>query len=225
MSVIGQVSIINARRHMTQDHTLPDTALRHIVRWGLYPASWAVVLCGFHRITAGGHDPRMIWGQTVGLLLPIYLLIEITLPYQKRWAMTLRSFISDLKYVIFNAGAVAAISAGLALFTITISGTDAGPATMWPVGPQLMACLLIFEVVNYSLHRAMHQMRGTLGRFLWHSHAAHHLPPRLCLVMHAVFHPVNAVLIQGCAITLPIRVMGYGPKAVAMAMPFQGIGR
>jgi sterol desaturase/sphingolipid hydroxylase (fatty acid hydroxylase superfamily) len=208
---------------MTQDHSFPDTPLRRMVRWGLYPASWAVVLFGFHRINAWGHDPRMVWGQTVGLLLPVYLLIEMTLPYQARWAMTWRSLFTDLKYVVFNAGAVAAISAGLALLTITISGTHAGPATAWPIALQLLGCLLIFEAVNYTLHRAMHQMRGPLGRFLWHSHAAHHLPPRLYLVMHAVFHPVNAVLVQGLAITLPIWLMGYGPKAVAMFLMINGM--
>ena len=208
---------------MTQDHSLPDTALRRIIRWGLYPASWAVVLLAFHRINAWGHEPRMVWAQTVAVLLPVYLLIEITLPYQARWTMTFRSFLTDLKYVIFNAGAVAAISAALAVFTITIAGTHKGPASDWPVALQLLAYLLIFEAVNYSLHRAMHQMRGPFGRFLWRSHAAHHLPPRLYLVMHAVFHPVNAVLIQGLAITLPIWLMGYGPKAVAMFLIINGM--
>jgi sterol desaturase/sphingolipid hydroxylase (fatty acid hydroxylase superfamily) len=47
-------------------------------------------------------------------------------------------------------------------------------------------------------------------------HAAHHLPPRLYLVMHAVFHPINALIIRGLVIVLPIWAMGYDQQVVAM---------
>ena len=200
-----------------------ETLIRRIVRWGLYPASWTAVLFGFHRIIAWGEDPRMVWAQTTGAMLPVFLVIEILLPYQARWSMTWKTLWADLKFVVFNAGAVAAISAGLAWFTITTSGTHHGPASGWPIWAQVMAALLIFEAINYSLHRAMHQMGGPLGWFLWRAHAAHHLPPRLYLVMHAVFHPVNAVIIQALAITLPIWLMGYGPQAAAMFLMINGM--
>lgn len=196
---------------------------RLIIRWGLYPASWLALLFGFHRIIAWGQDPRAVWGQTTGVLLLVYLAVEFLLPYQKRWSMTLASFAADVKFVIFNAGAVGVISAALAYLTITTSGLHQGPASDWPIAVQVVTALVIFEGVNYSLHRAMHQMGGPLGWFLWRSHAAHHLPPRLYLVMHAVFHPVNAVIIQALAITLPIWAMGYGPKAAAMFLMINGM--
>ena len=201
----------------------PHSLIRSLVRWGLYPASWAALLFGFHRINAWGEDPRMVWSQTTGALLAVYLLIEITLPYQQRWAMTWASLWVDLRYVLFNGASVAAISAALGLATITIAGTHPGPATDWPIAGQLLAALLTFEAINYTLHRAMHELGGPVGRFLWRSHAAHHLPPRLYLVMHAVFHPINAVLIQGLAITLPIWLMGYGPQAAAMFLMINGM--
>lgn len=201
----------------------PDSLARSVVRWGLYPASWALLLFGFHRINAWGHDPRTVWAQTTGFLLPVYFVIEVMLPYQARWAMTWATFVADLKFVAVNAGSVAAISAGLAAFTITTAGTHSGPATHWPLALQLLVCLLIFEAINYTIHRLMHEMRGSVGRFLWRSHAAHHLPPRLYLVMHAVFHPINAVLIQGIAIIAPIWVMGYSPKVVAMFFMINGM--
>lgn len=210
-------------RSAATPQVMPDSLIRHLVRWGLYPASWVLLLFGFHRILGWGEEPRMVWGQTTGALLLLYLVIEFSLPYQKRWSMTWASFLADLKFVVFNAGSVAAISAALAFFTITIAGDHPGPATGWPVALQVVAALLIFEAINYSLHRAMHRMRGPIGRFLWRSHAAHHLPPRLYLVMHAVFHPVNAMLIQGFAITLPIWLMGYGPEATAMFLMINGM--
>jgi sterol desaturase/sphingolipid hydroxylase (fatty acid hydroxylase superfamily) len=202
---------------------MQDSMIRRLVRWGLYPASWAAVLFGFHRIIAWGDDPRAVWGQTTGALLAVYLLVEFTLPYEKRWAMTWPSFRADLKFVVSNAATLAAISAGLAYFTISTAGTHPGPASSWPIPAQLAAALLIFEAINYTLHRAMHQMRGPVGRFLWRSHAAHHLPPRLYLVMHAVFHPINALIIQGLAIILPVWAMGYGPEAAAMFLMINGM--
>ena len=200
-----------------------ETTARQIVRWGLYPAAWAALLFGFYRITVWGEEPRMVWAQTTGPMLPVFLVIEILLPYEQRWAMTFKSFVSDLKFALSNGATIAALSAVLAWFTITTAGDHAGPATGWPVWGQVVAALLIFEAINYTLHRAMHQMGGPLGWFLWRSHAAHHLPPRLYLVMHAVFHPVNAVIIQTLAIVLPVWAMGYGPQATAIFLMINGM--
>jgi sterol desaturase/sphingolipid hydroxylase (fatty acid hydroxylase superfamily) len=197
--------------------------LRAAVRWGLYPAAWGAVLFGFHRIVAWGEEPRLVWAQTVGAMLPVLLVVEFLLPYERRWAMTWASFLADLKFVVLNAGSLAAISAVLAWFTITTAGGHPGPASAWPLAVQVVAALVIFEAVNFSLHRAMHQLGGPVGRFLWRSHAAHHLPPRLYLVMHAVFHPVNAVIIQALAITLPVWIMGYSPQAAAMFLMINGM--
>jgi sterol desaturase/sphingolipid hydroxylase (fatty acid hydroxylase superfamily) len=200
-----------------------ETRIRTLVRWGLYPASWAVLLIGIERIINSDAGPASIWAGSVGFLLPLYLLIEVTLPYQKRWAMTWRSFLADLKFVVMNGAFGFAISAGLAWFAITTAGDHPGPATTWPLAAQVLAALLIFEAINYAFHRAMHEMKGPLGRFLWLSHAAHHLPPRLYLVMHAVFHPINAVLIQGLAIIVPLWAMGYSAEAIAIFSMINGL--
>ena len=200
-----------------------DSLIRTLVRWGLYPASWAVLIFGFYRIVVLQADPASVWTQSTGILMPVYLLIEFTLPYEKRWAMTWASAWADLKFVVLNGGTIFAVSAGLAWFTISTAGLHLGPASDWPLAAQVVAALLIFEVINYTVHRAMHEMRGPFGRFLWGTHAAHHLPPRLYLVMHAVFHPINAVIIQAGAIILPVWLMGYSPQAAAMFLMINGM--
>ena len=202
---------------------IPDTAARRLIRWGLYPFSWAVLLLGFHLIWTTSLDARSIWAASSGGLAVLYLGVEFAFPYQRRWAMTWGSFLADLKFVVSNGVFLAATSALLALFTITIAGSHQGPATGWHPAVQLLACLLIFEAVNYTIHRSMHELRGPFGRFLWRSHAAHHLPPRLYLVMHAVFHPINGVIIQALAITLPIWLMGYRPEVVTMFLMINGL--
>ncbi|MFK5978414.1 MAG: sterol desaturase family protein [Rhizobiaceae bacterium] len=202
---------------------LPTSLTRKIIRWGLYPLSWCIVLASFHLIHTSGTDPRTIWGATVGILAVLYLIIEFLFPYEYRWAMTLRSFIADLKYIVGNSLGVAATSALLATFAITISGDLNGPASTWPEPFQLLACLLIFEAGNYFAHRSMHEGRGWLGRFLWRSHSVHHLPPRLYLIMHAVFHPINGVIIQGIVIVIPVWLMGYNQEVVVMFLIINGM--
>jgi sterol desaturase/sphingolipid hydroxylase (fatty acid hydroxylase superfamily) len=202
---------------------MKDSLARKIVRWGLYPFSWIVLLSGFHLIWTMPIDPRFIWGASAGFLAVLYLIIEHILPYEKRWSMSWRSLWSDVKFAAINTGFVVGLSAGLALFTIHISGDLAGPAHDWPPFLQLLSCLLIFEAINYSIHRAMHEMRGPLGRWLWRTHAVHHLPPRLYLIMHAVFHPINGLIIQSCAIILPIWLMGYRQEVVTMFLMINGM--
>ena len=197
--------------------------LRGIVRWGLYPLSWMVVLSGFHLLHTTPINQRLIWGASAGFLAALYLLIEWLVPYDKRWSMTWRSFLADLRFAAINTMFVVGLSASLGLFAIRISGNLSGPAHDWPEPIQLLMTLLIFELINYSIHRAMHETNGRLGRVLWFTHAAHHLPPRLYLIMHAVFHPLNGIVIQGLAIILPIWIMGYSENVVTMFLMINGM--
>lgn len=193
-----------------------NSPARTLVRYGLYPFSWGVVLAGFYAINALGEDPRRVWGAITGGLALTYLVLEFLVPFEKRWSMTLRSFLADFKFLLTNSVAVALFSSFMTIWSINISGENVGPASNWPIGVQLLAALVIYEFINYWLHRGMHEMTGPLGRILWRTHAAHHLPPRLYLVMHAVGHPINGIIIQGIAIVLPIWLMGYSPEAVGM---------
>lgn len=205
-----------------QERTL-DQFFRRLIRWGLYPASWGLVLFSFHLLHTTDYDPRTIWGACAGTLAVLFLTIEFRFPYEKRWAMTFKTFVADLKFIVLNSMVIASLSAFLALFTITISGQLEGMASHWPEPIQLALCLLIFEAVNYTIHRAMHEGRGWIGAWLWSTHAAHHLPPRLYLLMHAVFHPINGIAIQAFAIILPIWIMGYSEIVVVMFLIINGL--
>lgn len=204
------------------DKSLP----RQIVRWGLYPASWAWIILGLATVLRMEADERPAWILITLPLLLSYLIIELTLPMERRWSMTWRNLLPDIAYIVLSGATVGLLSAALALVSITISGQATGPARAWPLWVQVPILLLIFEFINYHIHRAMHELRGPVGRTLWHVHAAHHLPERLYLLMHAVGHPLNAMLIQGLAIILPIWLMGYQPEAVLIFLvinAFHGI--
>jgi sterol desaturase/sphingolipid hydroxylase (fatty acid hydroxylase superfamily) len=203
-----------------------ERTLRHLVRWGLYPLSWLWIIFALTGFMAMEVDERPAWILITLPLLLTYLVIELTLPMQKRWSMTWRTLLPDIAYIVSSGATLGVFSAGLALLTITISGEASGPARDWPLWLQVPVLFLGFEFMNYHIHRGMHELRGPLGSVLWRIHAAHHLPQRLYLLMHAVSHPLNAVLIQGCAIILPAWLMGYSPDAVLIFLvvnAFHGI--
>lgn len=162
----------------------------------------------------GAVEPQQAWGMMAGTLIVAYIALEQILPYEKRWAMTWRSFFNDLKYLAVNGTTLAAVSAGLGLFAISISSDSRGPASDWPFWAQLLGILLIFEAINYTIHRTMHEAKGKIGKFLWRTHAAHHLPEKVYIFMHVAGHPINATITQGIAIILPIWYMGYDQSVV-----------
>lgn len=192
--------------------------LRAAVRYGLYPLCWVFLLYGFFLIWTTQIDPSRIWAVTVVALAVMLLLVEWLVPYDPRWSMSVGSFLADMRFAVVNIGLVSAFSVLLSIFTITTSGDLSGPARHWNPALQLLAALLIAEAVNYVLHRAMHEMRGPFGRFMWLIHAAHHLPPRVYITMHAVSHPLNGIINQVLAITLPIWLMGYDQRVVTMLL-------
>lgn len=204
-------------------NTIESGKWRIAIRWGLYPLSW-LLLCGVaFLLLSGVVDADSAWMINAAILAPLYFLIEWRFPYQRRWAMTLQSFFSDIKYVVVNSSFIALVSSALAVFTISLSGRHDGVASSWPLPMQLIVCFLVFEAINYSLHRAMHECGGRAGKMLWRIHAAHHLPPRLYILMHAVFHPLNSLLIQPLAIIIPVWAMGYSQETVALFLMIMGM--
>jgi sterol desaturase/sphingolipid hydroxylase (fatty acid hydroxylase superfamily) len=196
---------------------------RSLIRWGLYPLLWAMMLGSFHLIWKSGIEPSRIWAINSTVTVILCLFVEWRFPYERRWSMTWRTLWADIKFAVINSAAIGALSFALGYFAIQASGDLHGPAHDWPPALQLVTCLLIFEAINYSIHRAMHEMGGATGDWLWKIHAAHHLPPRLYLVMHAVFHPFNGLIIRGLVIVLPVWLMGYRQEIVTMFMMINGL--
>ena len=69
----------------------------------------------------------------------------------------------------------------------------------------------------------MFEAPGRSGRFLWRVHAAHHLPEKLYVIMHAVFHPINAIFVQTLALTIPVLLMGYDQSVVTLFLMINGM--
>ena len=207
---------------MTERHALA----RRIARSWLYPVSWLWIGTGLALFLRMDVDARPAWFLITLPLLLTYLVVEWVIPMDRRWSASWRNLMPDIAYIVLAGASIALLSAALAMISITLAGRVDGPARDWPLVLQVPVLFLVFEFMNYHLHRAMHELPGAPGRFLWRVHAAHHLPRRLYLLMHAVSHPLNAVIIQAMAIILPIWIMGYRADAVLIFLvvnAFHGI--
>jgi len=199
-----------------------EMQIRRFVRRSLYPLSWLWIILGLYGLLQIDADARPAWIIITAPLLILYLVLEITLPLDRRWSMSWRSLPVDVFYIALAGASIAVVTTLLAMISITLAGWSGGPARDWPLWVQVPVLFIGFEFMNYHIHRAMHEMRGSLGKLLWRVHAAHHLPEGLYLLMHAVSHPLNAIVIQGLAIILPIWVMGYTPEAVLIFLVVNG---
>ncbi|MCZ6642567.1 MAG: sterol desaturase family protein, partial [Gammaproteobacteria bacterium] len=149
------------------------------------------------------------------VMVVVLLLCEWVVPYQKRWGMTWRYLLKrDLVFIVLNGATIALLSTGIVMVAVVVSEYTQGPMSGQPLLLQVVVGLVVFEALQYGVHRIMHESRGPLTNFLWRSHSIHHLPQQLYVVMHAVFHPFNAVIVRLFVQLLPLWILGFDPLAV-----------
>lgn len=193
-------------------------ALTAAVRYLLYPLLLAATLAVIYSAVKDGWDlKRTLWGY-LGALLFALIAVEQLAPLSSDWSMTRASFLRDLQYLAVSGLTIAAVRTGFGTLTIWFAEQHHGHGLLANVSivPSVAIFLLVFELAQYWFHRLSHEGRGALGRFLWRVHVAHHLPDRVYVVMHGVFHPLNALitalLIQSCMLLL-----GLSPQAAFAA--------
>lgn len=184
--------------------------------WLIYPASWLILIGYLAAVNHGPLSYEEIYGYFLATLVISYLILERLLPYEKRWSMTWQNLFNDLKYLIVNGATINIITVLLGLYAISTSSNLNGIASHWPFWQQMLAILLIFEGLNYTIHRIMHEAKGSIGGFLWRTHAAHHLPEKVYIFMHVAGHPFNAIIVQAIVIICPIWLMGYDQQVVTI---------
>lgn len=189
--------------------------MRTFARYWLYPLLWLwMVLCVSW---AAIHPEQMTTALaakgavTVGLLL----LFEWLTPLDPRWGMTVRHlFRRDLPLILINGLVMAGFNYLLVFLAIATASTADGPMAGQPLWQQVIVGLLAFETLQYTVHRFMHLDTGPVLRFLWRCHAIHHLPGQLYVVMHGVFHPLNALFVKVLVQLTPVWIFGFDSLAV-----------
>ena len=185
------------------------------MRWLLYPLLWCWVI-GW--IAFGLRNPdslQLALAAKGGAMVVLLIVLEWRYPYDARWKMTWRHLLRrDLIFVVINGATLGLLGYVLVLLAINVADSSLGLLTGSSIWVQVAVGLVVFEALQYTVHRYMHLDGSALKNFLWRAHAIHHLPQQLYVVMHAVFHPLNAIPIRYCTQILPIWLLGYDPEAV-----------
>lgn len=193
------------------------------LRHGLYPALWAWQVLWLTLGVQDFEDVGRITAIKSGGMIVALLLLEWRYPLQRRWGMSWGTLLKrDLVFILVNGAFLVGLDYALVFASIDVSQRGSGWLEGTALWIQVPAVLLTFEALQYSVHRLMHKGGHPVWDHLWRSHSIHHLPQQLYLVMHAVFHPFNAVLIRILVQLLPAFVLAPDPRAAFVASSIIG---
>jgi len=196
-------------------------ALHSIVMFTAFPLTIAFCAAGCWYAIHNGRDYSATFSLLLLGVLAFYVFLEAYFPYRAEWEMTLGSFLQrDAKFLIVNTVVQELGKIAIGWLSIRLAAASHGPLNHASPLLALPLLFLAFEFLQYWYHRWSHTLRGRVGTFLWRVHAAHHLPDRLYVMIHAVGHPLellvtNVVLMLG----LPF-ALGCSPEVTFLFLVF-----
>lgn len=199
--------------------------MRPLLRRLAYPlAAFSTGLYLWHELGLPRGEIGARHGLFVAAMVVALVLLESFWPLQARWRMTGRTFLRrDLPFLAIGAATMGAGNAAAAWFVLH---HGLASPTAWlaglPVVPAAVVSLLITDGLWYAVHRACHEGRGSIGQWLWRMHAAHHLPGQVYVLMHAIAHPINTIIVR-LLLTVPPWLLGVSPEALFMANVVTGV--
>ena len=185
------------------------------VMWLTWPLLFVLnVLTIVHTIRFGW-DLSIALGALIGTIAVTLIVLEFLYPMDERWRMTWQTFAGrDIKYFAVNAATGGATSFLFGVAGIVIAEGNQGPLSDWPLWLSVPAAIVVFDFLQYWQHRWSHEADTPGKLFLWKTHAAHHLPEQVYVLMHPAGHPLNLIVIQGVLRVPLFYVLGLSPEAV-----------
>jgi len=174
-------------------------------------------------LIGAGTDPALAPGPAVVGAFAFIAVAEWVLPWHRSWLHSRGDLRTDVGLFAVNT------VANLSLTPVTLAGATwlgAGLAARagvglwpggWPLLSQVAVGLVIAELVEYSFHRAMHEVP-----WLWRFHATHHSAPRLYWLNAARFHPIDLFLV-GTVKMVPLAILGAGAPVFALVNLFSAV--
>lgn len=182
--------------------------LQKSITYGLYPFLLTVHIVTCLLAIYNEWDFKTVSLYVSAPQFVLLLAIEFLFPAKQEWKMTWRSFFRDLKFFASGGLTLFLTNTAIGYAAIYLSEKNVGILKQVPFLVSFVIVLLAYEFVLYWYHRLSHEMSGNFGGFLWRVHSIHHLPDRVYLLMHAVFHPLNAIavtiILQGVLIAAGI---------------------
>ena len=192
------------------------------ITYGLYP--FMLLVTGFLSWNAINKqfDLSIAFIGIAGLRFIFLQSTELIFPCRREWTITWRSLLRDAKYGLVNFGTVKLYGFLGALITIELTANNPGLIEGAPLLIEIIIVALVFEFLQYWFHRACHEMGGWVGDKLWCIHVAHHLPDKVYMVMHAVGHPLNLVVVFWFT-PVAIWLTGASQEALMVWFAFRGL--
>jgi len=184
-----------------------------LVAYGSYPLTLGICLAGCWWAIATSRNYLAVQGPMMLGILLFYVVLEWRFPLRAEWGMTSRSFFDrDLKFLLINNIVLGLGQIGVGWLAITLAESDHGLLASLPMIAALPLLFLIFEFLHYWHHRLSHELQGRVGRFLWRTHAAHHLPDRVYVLMQPVSHPLDLFTVSIVLMGLLPWTLGISPE-------------
>ncbi len=155
----------------------------------------------------------------IGGLVVVFLLLTRFTPCNpgQSWWADPRAAVTDLVYwlvlpLVMQVARVLLLVGGVLLLYGAVPENTDWVVRRWPIWVQIVAVLLIQDVILYWLHRLFHTRAG------WRFHAVHHSPEVLDWTSTQRFHPVNAIL-EFAVADVAVLLMGFSPDALVLIGP------
>ncbi|MCH2172426.1 sterol desaturase family protein [Myxococcota bacterium] len=150
-------------------------------------------------------------------------LLERLCPLHPEWSHDKGDLKADIGLGLTNAALngiaqplFVAFSVGIGTWLATHYGAQVWPDDL-PLIVQLIPALLLGELIEYSFHRAYHEVS-----WLWPIHAPHHSANRLYWFNALRFHPID-ILAIGPGKLIPLVILGADGGVIALVGVFSAV--
>jgi sterol desaturase/sphingolipid hydroxylase (fatty acid hydroxylase superfamily) len=186
-----------------------------VITYGTYPLLAAVTAAVIALTLRNDWNRSAIAGLLAIAPVVVAVAVEWRHPLGPDWRMTKSSLLNrDLPFIALAvvterfAETIGVLAAGALVAT-----KGFGPVARLPLGAQVVAALLLFDLLWYGYHRWAHS-----NSRLWRAHGVHHAPGQLYALMHLVLHPFDGLVSRFLVATLAFRLTGVKPDAIFIAV-------
>ncbi|MEQ1753127.1 MAG: sterol desaturase family protein [Micropepsaceae bacterium] len=195
-----------------------------IVTWGTWPLLFTINLLAVSHAITFHWNYSLTMGISIGAAIVVLVALELIYPMDQRWRMTWRTFLGrDIKYFIAGGLTGAATNYALTYVGLKLADGHPGPLSDWSIWYAVPVAMFAFEFLQYWQHRWSHEADTPAKRFLWKTHAPHHLPEQVYVLMHPAGHPLNFILIQAIIRVPLFYVLGLSPEAIFVIGAITGL--
>lgn len=179
-------------------------------------------LVAFAVLDAAGAPIPVASYLPVAVAALVIIVLEHVRPEREEWRADARAVGNDAAFLVLVQMLLPLLlSLAIALMFSRWSALESDLARLWPhswpLAVQVVAMLVLGDVLRYWLHRWSHK-----SLFLWRFHAVHHSPKKLYWLNVGRFHPFEKAA-QFVFDTLPFVLLGVNERVIAGYFVFYGV--